>query len=215
MRIHPGVGVGVVEYGITEKELISIIGDPDKIDEEEYVQGSGDWHRVLWYWSRNIHFTFDKDDDYRLGTITVVGSDYPLMEKELFNLPQETVRHFVAIVTGEIPKREDWMWSEEGTHTCLEHNGLGILFWFDNGNLSEMQCSYLFEPDNETVIWPQGHKKKAKWRMNTHLLLALYLRSANEIFDFFANYSCYCRLRNGGAQADSSSSSKNRSNRGF
>lgn len=160
MNIVPGVGIGPIEYGITEEELISIIGEPDKIDEEEYVEGTGDWHRVLWYSARNLHFTFDKEDGYQLGTITVLGSGYPLLGKELFSLPQDTVKNFVAKATREIPKLEDWTWNEEETHKCLQHDGLGILFWFDNGDLSEMQCSYLFESDNETVIWPRGHNKK-------------------------------------------------------
>jgi hypothetical protein len=154
MNIVPGIGIGPIKYGISEEELISIMGNPDRIDEEEYLEGNGDWHRVLWYSPRNIHFTFDKEDDYRLGTITVMGSGYPLLGKEIFGLPLDLVKKFVAKATREIAKLEDWTWNEEEAHECLQHDGLGILLWFDSGNLSEIQCSYLFEQDNETVIWP-------------------------------------------------------------
>ena len=154
MKIQPGIGIGSIKYGITEDELIQILGKPDKIDEEEYVEESGDWHRVLWYSPRNINFTFDKEDNYRLGIITIMGSGYPLFGRELFGLPRNTVKQFIVKATMEIPKFEDWTWDEEEAHECLRHDGLGILFWFDSGNLSEMQCSYLFESDNETIIWP-------------------------------------------------------------
>ena len=154
MNIEPGIGLGEIKYGIKEDDLIALLGKPDRIEESEYVEGSGDWHRQLWYSHRNISFTFDLEDDYRLGVITIMGSGYPLYGKELFGLPQNTVKSFVAKATKEIPKYEDWTWDEDETHECLEHNGLGILFWFNAGCLSEMQCSYLFEADNETVIWP-------------------------------------------------------------
>lgn len=154
MKIEPGIGLGEIKYGINEDDLISLLGKPDRIEESEYVEGTGNWHRELWYSHRNISFTFDLEDNYRLGLITIMGSGYPLFGKELFGLPQNIVRSFVAKATKEIPKYEDWTWDEDETHECLDHNGLGILFWFNAGCLSEMQCSYLFEEDNETVIWP-------------------------------------------------------------
>ncbi|USD20465.1 hypothetical protein MJO52_15475 [Microbulbifer variabilis] len=153
MNIEPGVGIGEIKYGIFEKDLIRILGNPDRIEKGEYVEGSGDWHRVLWYSHKNLSFTFDKEDDYRLGVITVMGSGYPLFGKDLFNLPKNTVRDFITKVTNEIPKFEDHSFDSD-PHECLDHNSLGIIFWFDSGDLSEMQCSYLFETDNETVKWP-------------------------------------------------------------
>jgi len=47
MKIQPGVGVGSVKYGMLENDLVQLLGKPDKVDKEEYVQGSGDWHREL------------------------------------------------------------------------------------------------------------------------------------------------------------------------
>ncbi len=154
MNVEPGIGAGPIKYGITQEELITFIGNPDRIDQGEYVAGKGDWYKVLWYTHKNIQFTFDVEDDYRLGLITIMGTGYPLFGGELFGLPLESVKRFIAKTTGEIARLEDWTSYENETHKCLEHDGLGILFWFDEGCLSEMQCSYLFESDNETALWP-------------------------------------------------------------
>ena len=162
MNIEPGLGIGDIRYGITEEELISLMGRPDKVEEMEYVQGNGDWHRELWYSPRSVHFTFDKDDDYRLGTITIMGSGFTIFGEDLFGLPLDFVRKFIARSTKEIAKLEDWIWNDEETHECLQHDGLGILFWFEDGNLAEMQCSYLFEADNQTVIWPKSHSQSVQ-----------------------------------------------------
>jgi len=152
MNIKPGIGIGSIKYGINEEELSSIFGTPDKIEEQEYIPEKGDWSRDLWYSPRNVFFTFDKENDYRLGTITIMGSGYPLFGKELFGLPLSLVRKFITEQTKEIAKYEDFSTDLDEPHECLTHDGLGITFWFDSGNLSEMQCSFLFESDNETEI---------------------------------------------------------------
>ncbi|PCK02915.1 MAG: hypothetical protein COA42_21810 [Alteromonadaceae bacterium] len=154
MDIKPGIGLGDIKYGITIEELIQLLGKPDQIDEEECFEGSGEWTRDLLYFSRGLNFTFDKADDYRLGVITVLGSGYRLLGKELFGLPKDAVKRLLAKATSEISKIEDWTWTEEDSLECLDHDGLGMLFWFHSGYLSEIQCGCLFEADNETVIWP-------------------------------------------------------------
>jgi len=146
MNIEPGTGIDSVKYGIDEQELIQLFGKPDKIDIE-------DEFRNLWYSPRNLYFTFKKRDNFRLGTITVMGSGYSLLGKELFGLPQNTVKRFLAKSTREIPKKLDDLtgYGDES----MEHVGLSILFWFDSSdNLSEMQCGYKFETDNNSIIWP-------------------------------------------------------------
>jgi hypothetical protein len=160
MNINPGIGLGDIKYGITIDDLIGFLGKPDKVDEEEYIEESGEWNRVLWYLSKSLNFTFDKDDNYRLGTITIFGAGYRLLCKDLFGLPKKTVKRFLAKTTNEISKVEDWTWTEEGPRECLDHDGLGMLFWFDSGLLSSIQCGYLFESDNETIIWPDQGKRE-------------------------------------------------------
>jgi hypothetical protein len=159
MNIIPGIGIGEIQYGITEDKLISTMGKPDKIDEEEVIEGSGDWYRELWYSPRNLSFSFSKEDNYRLGTITVMGSGHSLFERDLFNAPKSLVRKMVSERTSELLAVEDYTTIENEPHECINSDALGIMFWFDSDNLSQMQCSYLFESDNETVIWPIGHNK--------------------------------------------------------
>ncbi len=154
MNIVPGSGIGEIKYGMAEDDVVKLLGKPDKIDEEEYVEESGDWHRILWYSPRNLNFTFNKDDNFRLGTITIMGSGYTLFGKDLFNAPKSLVRTVVAARTKELLPVEDYSTLDKKPHECINSDALGIMFWFDSNNLSEMQCSYLFESDNETVIWP-------------------------------------------------------------
>jgi len=155
MEILSGIGIGSIKYGITETELIELIGRPDKVDESEYILGSGEYHRILWYPNRNVHFTFDQSDNFRLGCITILGRGHKIFNRDIIGLPQSTVKSFLSKYTNEIPKYEEHIIWENEPHECLDYDKLGILLWFDFGNLTEMQCSYLFEQDCETEIWPK------------------------------------------------------------
>ncbi|MFT4926974.1 MAG: hypothetical protein ACI8WB_003074 [Phenylobacterium sp.] len=155
MIIKPGVGIGTIKFGIKESTLITQLGEPDFVDEDEYVEDSGRWYRELCYYYQNISFSFDKEDGYKLGGISVVGSGHLLFNKALFGLPKKYVKNFVAKMSSEIPKEEDWTSDAENSLEYLEYDGLGMSFWFESGNLSKIEYSYLFEPDEETVIWPE------------------------------------------------------------
>jgi len=83
-----------------------------------------------------------------------MGSGYSLFDKELYNAPKALVRKVVSKHTNEILSVEDFGEIDTGPHECMTSDKLGIMFWFDSDNLTQMQCSYLYEADCETVIWP-------------------------------------------------------------
>jgi hypothetical protein len=154
MKILPGIGVGSIQYGMLEKDIVSNLGKPDRVEESEYVEGTGDWNKELWYSNRNLTFTFNKEDDFRLGTITILGGGYTLFNKNLFGIEIEEIKMIISRETNEIARFEDWSSENIPDHKLLMYDSIGIMFWFDFNKLNEMQCSYLFEQDNETIIWP-------------------------------------------------------------
>ena len=154
MNILPGIGVGLIRFGVTENDVIAIFGTPDLVEQCEYIEGAGDWHKTLSYFRKNICFTFDEEDDYRLGTISILGPSYFLFEKELLGKTKEEVKRIIVAESLEIPRDEKWHTDDNLDLECLDHDGLGILFWFKGGRLFKMECSYLFDSNNEDIIWP-------------------------------------------------------------
>ena len=148
MNILPGIGIGSIKYGITELELIANLGKPDKVIEED------EENRELYYAEKNLFFSFCQEDGFRLGMVTISGSGYPIFKKDIFGLSLKSVKVFLAKNTSEIPEYEEHINNNTELTESLNYNSMGILIWFESGSLTEMQCSYLFEPDNETIIWP-------------------------------------------------------------
>jgi len=154
MNILPGIGIGNITYGINETELIKQLGKPNHIDESEYIAGTDSWSRELWYSLKNLTFIFNKKDNYRLGTITIMGDDHTLFNQPVLGQRLERISRLIALETGKIAKYEDYSSTENPEYECLIHNSLGIIFWFSHKQLTHLQCSYLFEADNNTIIWP-------------------------------------------------------------
>jgi len=154
MDILPGVGVGEIKFGMLEPDVISILGKPDEIKEDEYASGSGDIYRMLSYFSLNLDLSFDKEDDFKLGSITISGHDFRLFGQKLFDKPMNLVKSFVSKIGHEIPKHEDFTIDDSDPRICLDYDTLGMLFWFGSGKLTEIDCRYFFEEDGETEIWP-------------------------------------------------------------
>ena len=155
MNIKPGIGIGPIKFGITEKVLIAQLGSPTSIKEQEYIEGTGNWCRELDYANRHLSFTFDKEDNYRLSCINVEGPNILLFDKKLIGQPKADVIAFIESVCHGVVSTEDYTWEEDSTLKCADYESLGIIFWFQSGYLTNMQCSYLFESDDETIIWPK------------------------------------------------------------
>jgi hypothetical protein len=62
MEIKPGIGIGQIKFGIFKEELVTLLGKPNSIKEDEYAEDSGDLNRELIY-REGLSFTFDSEDD--------------------------------------------------------------------------------------------------------------------------------------------------------
>lgn len=154
MNILPGIGLGQIKFGISEKHLIAILGKPFFVKEGEYIENNGDYNRELFY-KEDLSFTFDSEDGYRLGLITIRHRGHTLFGRDLFGLPVETVKSFISKEASEVPKFKDWSCDDVLNHISLDYNKLGLTFWFDDEILDEIQCSYIFLDDDNTINWPK------------------------------------------------------------
>lgn len=150
MDIKPGIGIGIIKFGLHESDIVSILGSPDLVEEEEYVIDSGYWYRMLAYNTLALEFFFDKEDEYRLGSIDISGFGYKFLGKDLFGKSINFVTRYLCEKTNEIPKKE----SDARNRMRINYDTLGLLFRFESEKLTGIECNYLFEDDGETEIWP-------------------------------------------------------------
>lgn len=154
MEIIPGVGIGCIKFGMSQSEVINVLGKPDEINEFEYVEGEHDWYFELYYLNKGLAFSFNADDSYKLGQISITAKGHLLFSKDVLGYKIIQLQEFLSNITNELPKYENCTWGKTESYELLNLESYGLLFWFKSGILDELVCSYLFENDNETVIWP-------------------------------------------------------------
>lgn len=154
MKITPGKGIENIKFGMSDVEVIATLGPPDFIDNLEHVEGSGDYYREIYYTKLGCSFSFNQEDDYRLGCISVTGRVHLLFNNNFIGLNVVEAKKTISSHTSEVPVYEDCTWGKDESSELISIDNLGIMFWFKSGVLEEIIISCLFKEDNETIIWP-------------------------------------------------------------
>lgn len=102
MKIVPGVGLDGFSFGITEVDLISKLGNPDKI----YTTDEG--CRRLQFYNLKLELSFEPENKNRLGWIEVHNPKLKFDGNELFGLSEKDVIPIVSKLLNEEPKFEDF-----------------------------------------------------------------------------------------------------------
>lgn len=154
MDVNLGTGIGSIKFGMTEDDLVSILGNPDQIGEFTHVEGMDDWYKEYSYYHLNLTFTFESSDDFRLGHFDIVGSGHHLFGQDIFGLNIKWAETYLLQKTGSKPEYENTTWGKPELHELLSLSSSGLGLSFMSDSLYCITCSYLFAKDNNTVLWP-------------------------------------------------------------
>ncbi|WP_218841368.1 hypothetical protein, partial [Winogradskyella undariae] len=153
-KIKTGIGVGELKFGISKDDAKQILGEPDDCEKYSYSNTEKDLTEIWYYKNLGLNISFDEDEDWRLGSITIESETY-LFENSIF-IGQDKNEILSKLKNLKIidVEYEDMSTIENPTHELYSSDTLGINFWFDNNKLSEIQINPLFI-DDETIKWPE------------------------------------------------------------
>jgi len=152
--IEEGEGLGVLKFGLQRSDVELLLGKPDEKKNYSYTKGKQDLTEYWSYDDLELSLGFDEEDDWRLVTIAITSSCYTLKGLPLIGLSKDELKSQLkrkGIIDLEY---EDWSSIEIPSHELLSSDSLGINFWFDGNQLSEVQWGPLFL-DDETIDWPE------------------------------------------------------------
>jgi len=154
-EIIPGVGLGAIKFGMTRDEVKKIAGKPDDVEnlpgfEEEVNDELESWH----YDEHEFSLVFDADYDWRLVSIAVSDPFFTFHGKSIVGMEKQEVLDLFAEHTIEISNVEDVSDEENPDLELIESDDEGIMVWFENDEVIEVQILPDVEEDGETLIWP-------------------------------------------------------------
>jgi hypothetical protein len=152
--IKPGYGLGIIKFGMTRAEIISILGEADNIENYSYTDSDTELTEAWEYEELELSLNFDKDEDWRLVMISVTSDLYRLNGKKIIGLSQEKLLAQLNELKFSDLNVEDYSSEEIPDHKLIEVDSKSINFWIEDGIVDEIQWSPLFI-DDDTIVWPE------------------------------------------------------------
>lgn len=141
MEILIGKGVGSIQFGQVEAEVVQQLGQPDKVYAAEDA-------KCLQYFDLQVELWFEHERDDRFGWAVVKNPDATLFGQKLMGENAEKVLAVVAAVIADAPEHEDY-----GSFEAYLYKNYWLELQFEFGRLRSINIGVLWL-DDDTVAWP-------------------------------------------------------------
>ncbi len=129
MIIHPKNGIDKLIFGMKQKDVSAIYGNPDKKFEDE------DGNIIFIYNNLKLQLNFYEDEDFRLGYIISSNSELTLLDKKIIGQnPEKIKQDLISFKTWE---KEDFDLAENYFN---EENWLILVSEFNQIVKVELGC---------------------------------------------------------------------------
>lgn len=152
-NINSGVGLGNLKFGLSRKQVKDFLGEPDDIDSYSYSDSEMDLTESWHFDELELSMSFDKEDDWRLVTISVSSDYYKFKNFNPIGVSKTDLLSELDKLGIVDLEYEDFATLENPTHELYSSDELGINFWLDDNFVTEVPWSPLFI-DDETIDWP-------------------------------------------------------------
>ncbi len=148
--IVPGVGFDNIKFGMTEDEVMDVLGKPDEIEVQEMEDGES--VNICYYDDLGVSMSFDSMEDFKLvefafddSRYTMEKNFFPGMSKELF------LEH-----AGELGEyyNEDLSGEDADVTELYVFEDKNINVWLREGVVDTIQTGPFWR-DDENVSWPE------------------------------------------------------------
>jgi len=143
MDIKIGIGLDDLIFGMTQDEVKSTLGEPNKIN-----YGELDWGIVYYFNNKLIKTTFEQDYDFKLFTIEVFNSEVIFLGQRVIGQPKEKIEKLLY-ENGY----SGFIYEEYDTFDTFFCESINATFDFEFDRLRSIIFSPLFIDDNN-IAWP-------------------------------------------------------------
>lgn len=153
-QIVLGTGLGVLHFGMTKPQVEELLGSPS--EKEEFALSEEDTEDITETWHYDeleLSMSFDKADNWRLGTISVNADYYTLEGKIKVGTTLKAAQAVLADLDINDVQLEDWSNAENPDHKLLTSEEESLNLWFEDGVLSEIQWNSVYDAEGN-IIWP-------------------------------------------------------------
>ena len=144
MEIRPGIGVGQILFGLTEPELVRVLGSPDK----RYRTDSEALR--LQYFGLRLEFSIEPDNGDRYGWVEVHSPEATLFGHCVVGEPIAQVFSLISEALGEEPEHEDY-----GSLETFFYPRNWVELQVEFGRVVSVNCGVVYD-DADEPQWPNA-----------------------------------------------------------
>lgn len=142
MEIFPGIGTDLIRFGMTEAEILALLGKADKT----YVTDEG--CKRLQFNLLRIELSFEPENGNRLGWIEIHNPEASWNDRSLIGLSENEVVEFVSGLLKEDPEIEDY-----GSFLSISYDESWVELQFQFNRLDNINFGVLYD-ERDAPQWP-------------------------------------------------------------
>lgn len=150
-EIKLGWGFAKIKLGMSEKDILAILGPPEEVEEQEYSDGG--IAKTLYYNDEGFDLTFESEDEYKLSYMSFYDEKFLLGQKVHTGMTREQVLKAVTGLGFSEPDTEDISNNEDPNQELISYDDENCNLWFTDEILDEIQIGPFWQ-DDDTPIWP-------------------------------------------------------------
>jgi hypothetical protein len=140
---------------MTREEVKALVGKPDDVEklpgfEEEVNDELESWH----YDEHEFSLVFDSDFEWRLVSIAISDPFFTFNGTSLVGMEKQDLLDYFGKLGIIISATEDLSDEENPGLELIESEESGMMVWFVDDEVIEVQILPDVEEDGETLIWP-------------------------------------------------------------
>jgi len=152
-NIIPGEGLGVIKFGMTEGQIVKILGEPNEKEKINDPNFPGE-ESVAWHYDElEISLGFENIEGWKLMNIALSSPEFEFHRRKLIGMDKEKL----LITLDKLGLTEflldETMADDEESQTVIHSKETAVNFFLDNGILSEIMWSPIID-DEENFIFP-------------------------------------------------------------
>ncbi len=151
-EIKLGVGFSKVKFGMSEKEVIELLGQPEETEEMRFEDGG--MANIYYYDELGLSLSFESEEDFRLMEVSFEDEDFTVKNLLHVGVSKIALPEIFKKLDLSKPELEDL--TSEGfpgkeLYTFEDEN---MNVWLDDEEVSSIQIGPLWT-DDDTISWPK------------------------------------------------------------
>ncbi len=146
-EIEVGKGLGDLKFGSSREQVLALLGEPTEKERYSLSDSDNDMTEAWHYDELDLSLSFDEENNWKLSSAALSSPDYTIDGKALIGMKQADVISFLISKGWNDIEEDEEVTMDNPENRLLHVDQASMSFWFENGELTEMQAGQYFNTD--------------------------------------------------------------------